>query len=200
MVSALPCRGEYIQQGGTTLCLPSTHCPNVRNTLVGPQVVSLQILALDLGSRHKPAVLLFHNLDFVVLHGEFEHGYSVLGHELCGNGAAYQIGKFRLAVGDILVGLDYAVLVRAALGLNGDDELTAVAVYAHVHFVDFDLADALEVGAQVVLQRVGGDAEKDVDQPVVAHLGEQGLLVAQGVGGDDLGCRVRHFDGDQQVG
>lgn len=59
----------------------SKYCPSIRNSLISPQVVKLQNLALDLGSRHEPIVLLFHDLDFPVLHGEFEHGDPVVAHE-----------------------------------------------------------------------------------------------------------------------
>ncbi|MNZ79476.1 hypothetical protein D3C78_980800 [compost metagenome] len=117
-------------------------------------------------------MLLLHDLDLAILQGELEHGDAVVAHELRGYGATDQVGELCLAVGDVLVGLDDAVLIRAAFCLDGDDELAAVAVDADVDLIDFELADALEVGSQVVLQRIRSDAEEDVDQPVVAHLGE----------------------------
>ncbi len=142
-------------------------------------------------------MLLLHNLHVFALKGEFEQSDSVVGHELCGNGAACQAGEFLNAAGNVLAGLGNAELIRASLGLDGNDKLLTVPVHAYVYFVDFDLSHVLDEGLQVVLQRITGYAEKYVDQPVIANLGEKRLLVGERVGGDNFRRRVRYFYGDE---
>ena len=82
-----------------------------------------------------------------------------------------------MAAGDVLTGLGNAELVGSALGLDGYYELLAVPIHADVNLVDLDLSHVFDERLQVVLQGVGGDTEKDVDQPVIANLREEGLLV-----------------------
>jgi len=82
------------------------------------------------------------------------------------------------------------------LACIGHDELLAVPVDADINLVDFDLPHVLYEGLQMVLQGVGGDTEKDVDQPVIANFGEQRLLVCKRIGGDDFGRGIRYLDSD----
>jgi len=64
--------------------------------------------------------------------------------------------------------------------LDGKRELLAVLVDADVNLVDFNLrvAHRPDGGAQVILKRIGGEAEKNIEQAVVADLSQQRLFIA----------------------
>ena len=106
--------------------------------------------------------------------------------------------NFSSTTSEVLRRLYDAQAVASSLRLHGKRELLAVLVDADIHFVDFDLAVShrLHGRPQMVLKRVGSQAEKRVDQTVVAYFGEEGLFVAQGVGGNDFRRRVGNLDRD----
>ena len=60
--------------------------------------------------------------------------------------------------------------------------MAAVPVEADIEFVDLDLPHALDGRPKMVLQAVGGQPEKGVDQAVVADDGQKRLFIVQRVG------------------
>ncbi len=89
---------------------------------------------------------LFKNLDVVTLKREFKHCDGVVRHELCGDGADREQGKFLETASNVLPGLRHAELVAPALRLYRYDELLSVAVHSDVNLVDFDLPYSLHEG------------------------------------------------------
>ena len=81
--------------------------------------------------------------------------------------------KLLNAAGNVLSGLGDSELVGAALSLHGYDELLAVTANSDVKLVDLDLTHTLHERLKVVLQGIRRDTKKDVDQAVIADLGEE---------------------------
>ena len=72
----------------------------------------------------------------------------------------------------------------------------APLIHADVKLVDLNLSSR-ECRPEVVLKRIARHAREDVDQPVVAELRQQCLLVTGGILLDHSWRRVEHFDFDQ---
>jgi hypothetical protein len=75
--------------------------------------------------------------------------------------------------------------------------LAAEPVHADVKFVDFNLPDAGDGCAQVVLQRVGRKPQEEIDEAVVSDFRQERLFVRLGKSGNDLGRRIGNLDSDQ---
>src|SRR5690606_12695171 len=153
-----------------------------------------QVAGRDLARGDELVVPLVHDLHLLILEAELEDRYDVVLHELRGDRAADEGRVLLLAAQDVLLGLHDADLVRPAFRLYGDDVLAAAPIDADIDLVDFDLPHVAHGRAQVVLERVGRDPEEDIDQPVVADLRKERLLVRDRVRADDLGRRVRDLD------
>jgi len=91
------------------------------------------------------------------------------------------------------------MLVASTLGLHRNDELASISVDSYIDFIDFDLSDTRDGRAQMILQRVSGHPEKNIDQAIVTDFREQGLFVGLRVGGDDFWCGVGNFESYQIV-
>ena len=108
---------------------------------------------------------------------QLDDGDFRIFHELGGNGAACEIRKLLGATRDVLLCLHRGKLITPALRLNWNDVLAAEPINPHIHLIDFDLSEPFHGGPEMVLKRVGGDTEEDVDQPIVTHSGKEGLFV-----------------------
>ncbi len=86
-------------------------------------------------------------------------------------------------------------LVTPAFRLHGYDVLAALRVDSHVQFVCLDLPDAAHRCPKVILQRVARDSRADVDETVVPHYGQQGLLVVERMHRDDARGGVGNLGG-----
>ena len=133
---------------------------------------------------------LLHDPHLVVLQGQFEQRDNVVLHELGGDGPAAHAGEALFGEPDVLCGLNDADAVPPALRLDGNDMVAAVPVEPDIEFVDLDLPHALDGRAKMVLQAVGGQPEKGVDQAVVANDGEERLFVVERIGPDQFRRRV----------
>jgi hypothetical protein len=125
---------------------------------------------------------------------ELEHGDDIVVHELHRNRTAFDAGKLLGAGRNVLLRLHNGNLIVTALGLNGNDIVTAARVDPDVEFVDFDLADPFGSGPEMILERIRCNAEEDVDETIVSDDGEKSLLVVECVRTDQFRRRVRHFD------
>ena len=88
----------------------------------------------------------------IIIQTKLKHRDPRVVHELRGDGAADEIGKFLSAACDVLFRLHGRKLIIPALRLYRDDELATVAVDAYVNLVDLDLPETLHGGAEVILQ------------------------------------------------
>ena len=98
-------------------------------------------------------------------------------HKLGADRTADQGGKFFCRQGKVLLDLDNREFVFPAFGLDRNDVVGAKTINANVNFVGLHLTHIGDSCAQMVLQRVAGDACKNVNQPVVSELCEKGLFV-----------------------
>lgn len=106
----------------------------------------------------------------VIGKSQFKHCNALIFHELRRNQAANQVGKLPAAVKVILLCLNGSKLVASSFCLHGNDILRSVPVQANVNLVDFQLSDFFHVCTQMILKRISGDAEENIDQTVVAGL------------------------------
>lgn len=113
--------------------------------------------------------------------------------ELRGHGATDEFRKSGFTERHVLLDLHDVQRVASALGLDRDYVLAAPRVDSDVELVGLHLADVGHRRPEVVLERVARDAQEDVDEPVVAHSGQQGLLVSEGVHRNDARCGIRHL-------
>ena len=60
-------------------------------------------------------------------------------------------------------------MVTAAFRLDRQNILAALPVDTDIDFVDFNLTDPFDRGTQMVLKRKTQDAEKDIDQSIIAN-------------------------------
>lgn len=121
---------------------------------LGKGAVPKEIFLRYFGSGDEPVVPLLHDLDFVALHRDFEHCDLVVLGEMGEDGTADQVREPFAAPEEVLLGLDDGKLVAAALSLDGQHELPTGTVHGDVDLVHLDLDDALDGGAQVILNRL----------------------------------------------
>lgn len=114
-------------------------------------------------------------------------------HELSGDGPADQQGKLGCADREILLDLYYVEFVFATFGLNGENVMRPLLIYANMNLIGLHLTHVWNGGAQVVLERIASNAAEYINQPVVSDLREKRLLVAESVLGDDSWSSVRNF-------
>jgi len=107
-----------------------------------------------------------------VLNGQLENRDYFVRHKLSGDRSADEIGKFLGTARDVLLGLNCAKLIAASFGLDGYDKLSSLAINADINLVDFNLPNAFDGCAKVILHRVAGDAEEQVNQSVVPNFGK----------------------------
>ena len=131
---------------------------------LGGVAVPQQIFRRDVGRGYESVVPFLHDLDSVVLHRHLEHCDQVAFGELGEDGTANQVGKSVAAPKEILLRLFHGQLVAASFSLNGQYELPPDAVDRDVYLVYLDLADILDGSPEVVLERIGGDAQEDVER------------------------------------
>ena len=84
-------------------------------------------------------MFLLYDADPAVLNRKLEHRYPLVVHKLGRDRAAHQ---FRISFGapsQILLGLHDRKLIPAALCLNRNDIMDAVAIKSDIDFVDLDL-------------------------------------------------------------
>ena len=62
-------------------------------------------------------------------------------------------------------------------GLHGEHVVSPSAIHTNVDLVRLDLADPRHRCAQMTLQRVAGHSSEDINEPIVAQLRQQGLLI-----------------------
>ena len=109
--------------------------------------------------------------DFIALLLEFEHyddfAIVVVSQELDGHRTRSQFGEDIATECEVLLGLHCADAVRSAFGLHGNDVLLARMADADIQFVRLDLSDIGHGRPQMALQRIGHNAQKQVDQPAV---------------------------------
>ena len=89
------------------------------------------------------------------------------------------------------------MLVGPSFGLNRNHELPTMPINSDVNFVYFDLPNLLNCCAQVVLQRIRGNAKEYIYQPVLSDFGQKRLLITQRIRTNDFWCRIGHLDGQQ---
>ena len=149
---------------------------------------------IEIFGRNESIVLLIDHFDFAVLKRQFEEGYNLIIHKLCGDRSAAHIGEFFLDKANVLRGLDNPDLILAAFGLDRDDVVTAAVVYADIKLVDLDLADAFDGRPEVILEAVGRQAKEGVDQAVVADNSEKRLFIVECIRPNDLGRGIGNVD------
>ena len=132
-----------------------------------------------------------------VIIDQFEHGNFSFRHELDGYRTAKKVWKTFLTPSDVLNRLDDAMLVVTAFCLHRNDELAPVFVDSHIDLVDFNLPDVGDFRPKMVLERIGSNSEKQVDQTIVADFGKKCLFVTKGVTTNDFWCRIRNLYRDQ---
>ena len=106
---------------------------------------------IEFRRRHQPIVAFLNDFHLFILDGEFEKCNCAISHELRRNCTASHSGKSIFDKGDVLTCLDHANLVVAALCLNRDSKMAPMSVESNIEFIDLDLTDSLNGGAQVVL-------------------------------------------------
>ena len=136
-------------------------------------------------------LFLRHDSDIIPVFLELHERDDILLHKLRAYRAANQVWQFSGAKGDVLLDLHTAEFIAASLGLYRDDIVGAALVDSHVNFVGFDLSHFLYGSPEVVLQRVAGNPQENIDQTVVANPSQQRLLVAERIFRDYTRCRVR---------
>ena len=134
----------------------------------------------------------FDNANFVIFHGEFEKGDLVARYELRRYRAATQSRVFFSAAAYVLRRLHDRYLIVSALGLNRNHEVTTVLVHPYIKLVYFNLTYAFDRSPEVVLQRISREAQEDIDEAVITDLGQQGLFIVEGVGGNNFGGAIRN--------
>jgi len=92
-------------------------------------------------------VAFFYHLDIAIFDRQLEKSDFVVVHKLGGHCTADQLGKFFGTAGDVLLSLNYAVLVAPSFCLNGYNKLPAEFIDANVDFIDFNLADCFYSGS-----------------------------------------------------
>lgn len=95
---------------------------------------------------------LLNDFELVVLDLQFKQRDLVAGDELRRDRATPQLRVLLRTPGRVLRRLHRGYLVAPALGLHRNDVMTPVLVQPDIQLVDLDLADALDAGAQMVLQ------------------------------------------------
>ena len=136
----------------------------------GSRGVLLQVFRGNIACGAKLVVPFVDYLDLARLYCEFKEGDAFFGHELRRYGAANQVWKLLSATQDILLRLNYPMLVATSFCLNWNYELPSMTVEADIYLVDLDLPDVLDGGSQVVLEGVRGNTQEHIDQTVVPHL------------------------------
>jgi hypothetical protein len=131
-------------------------------------------------------VTLLRDFNVIASDCELEQCDYVVCHELRGDWTTRQRGELLTAARDVLQRLNRSKFIRAALRLNGHDELLAVPIDSNIDLVDFNLTHFFDCGAKMTLERVCRDAEEDVYQSVVSDFGEKRLFVSQGMSRDDF--------------
>ena len=130
----------------------------------------------------------------VVSDHELEQHDGVGREKLRGDRAATHVREFLPREFHVLIDLDEADLVRASLGLDGDDVMAPMTIQTYIQFVDLDLSEVVDGRPKMVLETVGRDAEEYVDQTVVSDDRQKRLFVVQGVHPDQFRRRVRDVD------
>ena len=110
-------------------------------------------------------VLLPHDRDLVSVERRFKKRDCVVCKKLCRYGTRNTIAvtAFRPTERNVLDCLNGAKNIRSAFCLNGHDVLGAPAVQPNIQFVNFYLSVIWDLGSKVILQRIGGDSEKNID-------------------------------------
>ena len=150
-----------------------------------PEAVSVSVSIapygswIDLVAGDKLIVALFDNPHLLALNCELEKGNGAARHELRGDRSTSQAGKSFFHPANILGRLHDSDLILTTLRLNGNHVVTAMPVETDVQFVNLDLTDPLDRRAQVILQAIGGQPQKRIDEAIVADDGQQRLFVVQ---------------------
>ena len=104
---------------------------------------------------NEPIMAFIDDEDVVTLLLQFKHHDDlafVVTHELNSDGTWSQFRKDIPTESKVLLGLHCADAIRAAFGLDGNDELLSGVADADVQFVRFDLPDIGDGGPQMALQ------------------------------------------------
>lgn len=120
-------------------------------------------------------------------------------HELGRNRPTNKALECLLAKRYVLLGLNHAMLVGTAFGLNRNHELPTMPVNSYINFVNFDLSDFFYRCAQVVLERVRSDSKEHIHQPVIPNLGQQCLFITQRIRADDFWRRIWNLNSEQLI-
>ena len=94
---------------------------------------------------------------------------NAVGQKLGSHCPRDELWKMVSAQGQILLNLHTSQLVSPDFCLNRDHVLDTLPVDADIQLVGFDLTDTRNRRPQMVLEGVTGDAQKNVDEPVVAR-------------------------------
>jgi hypothetical protein len=111
----------------------------------------------------------------------FKKSDQAIRNKLCGNRSADQFRELGSTNRKILLDLHDPYPLSSAFGLNWQDIVGAPLINTNVDFIHLDLADARRSCSQMILQRIASKASENIDEAIVPNLGQQRLLVAQGV-------------------
>src|SRR5215210_2117871 len=100
-------------------------------------------------------------------------------HKLSGNWSANQFGKFGSTNSKILFNLNDTYFVCSTFSLNRQNIVSASPVNANIDFISFHLPNIRHGCSQMVLQRITGQASKNIDQPIITKFGQKSLLIIQ---------------------
>ena len=128
----------------------------------------------------------FGNHDVIgpIFAGEFDHDDSVErlvallpAEHLCPDGAWSHLWMTDATVGQILQELRDSQLIALLLALHRDDEVLCLPVRSDIQLINFDLADLIQLGAQMVLKGIRDTTAEKINQPVVANARQYGLFI-----------------------
>src|SRR5207245_11017995 len=86
-----------------------------------------------------------------------------------------------------------------ALHLDGENGLVSPSIDTDVDFIGLELTDTGDLSAEVTLEGITSDTCEDVNQAVVAQLGEKRLLVVHGVHIDHAWSCIGYFGLDHHL-
>ena len=142
-------------------------------------------------------MFFINNFDIAILDGKFKHRYLIFAHELCRHSTASQTWKLLRTANDILLSLNYPVLITPPFGLYRHHELASVPINTNINLVDLDLSYMRHSRPEVILKGKGSNSQKHIYKPVIANLCQQRLLISKCILTNNFGGSIWYFDGKQ---
>ncbi len=106
---------------------------------------------------------LFNDPYFAINKRKLKQRDDLIVHKLCCNCSGAQTREFLFDEAHVLAYLNNPDLIFSAFGLNWNDIVASSPIDPNVKLVYFNLADALDSGAEMILKAISGQPQKDIN-------------------------------------